>query len=629
MATKQFKAESKRLMELMINSIYTNNEIFLREILSNASDALDKLCYKALTENEIGMSRSDFEINIAVDKDARTITITDNGIGMTKEELESNLGTIARSGSLKFKEDMSEEDKKEDIDIIGQFGVGFYSAFMVSDEVTVTSRAYGEDAAWKWQSSGADGYSIAEAKKDTTGTEIVMHIKPDAEEEKYSNFLEEYTITSLVKKYSDYIRYPIKMEREKFRPKEGGEEGETESYREIETLNSMIPIWQRQKSEVTDDDYNAFYKEKFFDFEDPLLTIHQSAEGLVSYKALMFVPSKASYDFYTKEYKRGLQLYSSGVLIMDKCEDLLPEHFRFVRGVVDSPDLSLNISREMLQQNHQLKTIASNIERKLRNELLKLMSDNREKYENFYNAFGLQIKYGVLSDYGMHKEQLQDLLLFPSSDSDKLTSLAEYLTRMKDGQETIYYATGDNAQKISALPETERIREKGYEILYFTHEVDEFVAQTLMTYNEKPIKSIRGDDLGLETEDEKKKLEEKQEENKSLLDFAKETLGEEVEKVRLTDKLRSYPVCLTAEGPLSFEMERYLNTVQPDGDAKAQRVLEFNPEHPVFQKLQALQQDDPEAAKRTVKILYHQAELMAGLTIEDPTEYSSMIFDLL
>lgn len=633
MPKKEFQAESKRLLDLMINSIYTNKEIFLREIISNASDALDKLCYLALTDSSVGLSRNDFEINIYCDPEKRTLTITDNGIGMTKEELESNLGTIARSGSLQFKQNMQQtEGQNEDaIDIIGQFGVGFYSAFMVSDNVTVISRKYGENEAWKWESSGADGYTLTACEKDTIGTEIIMTIKADTDDDTYGQFLDQYNLAALVKKYSNYIRYPIKMERTKSRKKENSPEDkpEWESYTEVETLNSMIPIWQRNKNEVTEEELFAFYKEKFFDFEDPLKAIHVDAEGVVSYKALLFLPNKASYDYYTKDYKKGLQLYSSGVLIMDRCEDLIPEHFRFVRGIVDSPDLSLNISREMLQQTRQLKTIASNIEKKIRNELMKMLSNEREKYETFYKAFGLQLKYGILADYGQHKDQLQDLLLFPSSAGDKLTTLAEYLTRMKEDQKAIYYATGENAQRIANLPQAERIREKGYEILYFTEEVDEFVANTLSMYNEKPLKSISDDDPDLQTEAEQEELKKQEEQSKDLLSLMKDALDGAVKEVKISQKLRSHPVCLTASGPISFEMEKYLNQVQPDSAAKADRILEINPNHPIFQKLQQLQATDKATAEKYTKILYHQAELIAGLAIDDPVAYAELIFDLM
>ena len=632
MAKKQFKAESKRLLDLMINSIYTHKEIFLRELISNASDAIDKLCYIALSDGNVGLNRSDFKILITPDREKRILTVSDNGIGMDREDLESNLGVIARSGSLQFKNEMDKKAGEEDIDIIGQFGVGFYSAFMVSDKITVISKKYGADEAFKWQSSGVDGYTITACEKETQGTEIIMEIKKDTDDEDYSRFLEEHSLVSLVKKYSDYIRYPVEMEREKRRDKNEGVEGaepEWESYSELETLNSMVPIWQRNKSEVTDEDLNDFYKEKFFDFENPLKSIRVDAEGVISYKALLFIPAKASYDYFTKEYKKGLQLYSSGVLIMERCEELIPEHFRFVRGVVDSPDISLNISREMLQQTRQLKTIAANIEKKVRGELEKMLKNDRESYEKFYAAFGLQLKYGVMADYGANKDKLKDLLLFRSSEGDKLTSLAEYVSRMKEGQKSIYYAGGDSVQMISSLPQAERIREKGYEILYFTDEVDEFMAQTLGNYDEKPLRSVMNDDPDLNTEEEKKEHEKKEEENKDLLAFVKDALKDEVKDVKISQKLRSQPVCLTADGPLSFEMEKYLNQVQPEGNARAERVLELNPENPVFEKLKELQTADEEKAKEYAKVLYYQAELLAGLPISDPAAYSELVFKLM
>jgi len=629
MAKKQFKAESKRLMDLMINSIYTHKEIFLREIISNASDAVDKLCYLSLTDSNVGLNRSDFEIRIEADNDSRTLKIIDNGIGMTEKELEANLGTIAKSGSLQFKKDMDSGDKPDDIDIIGQFGVGFYSAFMVSDDVTVKTKAYGSDEAFEWKSSGTEGYTVSPCDKTDTGTEIIIKIKEDSEDEQYSRFLDEYQLVSLVKKYSDYVRYPIKMEREKRRPKEDAE-NEFESYTEVETLNSMVPIWQRNKNEVTQADYDSFYTEKFFDYEKPLITTHVDAEGVVSYKALMFVPSKASYDYYTKEYKKGLQLYSSGVLIMDICADLLPEHFRFVRGIVDSPDLSLNISRELLQHDRQLKVIATNIERKIKSELQKLLGADREKYEAFYKSFGLQLKYGVVAEYGAHKDTLKDLLLFASSDSDSLTTFAEYAARMKDDQKEIYYATGESAQKISALPQTERVKNKGYEILYFTEEVDEFAIQMMREYMDKPFKSIASSDLDIDTEDEKKEAEQKQEENKDLLSFIKESLGERITSATISHKLVSYPVCLSAGDQMSFEMEKYLNSFNADGEkAKADRILELNPNHEVFAKLQGLYTADQAKAKQYIDILYYQSMLIAGLPIENPAEYSELVFGLM
>ena len=632
MAKKQFKAESKRLLDMMINSIYTHKEIYLRELISNASDAIDKLCYLSLTDNNVGMSRDDFYIRIEVDKENRLLRISDNGIGMSKEDLESNLGVIARSGSLQFKNDIQEEQRDENIDIIGQFGVGFYSAFMVSDVVTVISKKYGEAESWKWTSSGVDGYTVTACEKDTTGTEITLEIKQDIEDEDYSRFLNEHTISSLIKKYSDYIRYPIRMEQEKHRDKNEGQEGkdpEWETYRELDTLNSMIPLWQRNKSDITDEDLNQFYQEKFFDYEKPVKTIRVDAEGMVSYKALLFVPAKASYDYYTKEYKKGLQLYSSGVLIMDKCEDMIPEYFRFVRGVVDSPDISLNVSREMLQQTRQVKTIATNIENKVRSELEKMLKEDRETYEKFWQAFGIQLKYGVVTDFGSHKDKLKDLLLFHSSAGDKLTSLAEYVERMKEEQKSIYYAAGDNIQLIASLPQTEFIREKGYEILYFTDEVDEFMAQALMQYNDKPLKSVNDDDPDLKTEDEKREIENQEKENKDLLDFVKDTLKDEIKEAKISGKLRNQPVCLTADGSLSFEMEKYLNQVQPDNKVHAERVLELNAEHPIFQKLKELQESDRTQAETYVKILYYQAELMAGLPINNPSSYSELVFGLM
>ena len=642
MPKKQFKAQSKRLLDLMINSVYTHKEIFLREILSNASDAVDKLCYKALTDEQVGMARSDFAIQITRDEEARTLTISDNGIGMSREELENNLGTIAKSGSFEFKQGLAEEDVPaaeegagKPVDVIGQFGVGFYSAFMVSDKVQVITKAYGSEEAFVWESEGADGYTISTCEKETVGTDVIMYIKPDSEDENYARFLQEYGVSSLVKKYSDYIRYPIKMEVERSRPverPEGADENtppEMESYMAVETLNSMVPIWQRNKKEVSAEDLNAFYTEKFHDFQDPVKAIQVDAEGAVSYKALLFVPAQASYDYYTKDYQRGLALYSSGVLIMEKCADLVSEHFRFVRGVVDSPDLSLNISRELLQHDRQLKGIAGNIERKIRNELLKLQKDERETYEKFYAQFGLQLKYGTLSNFGKEKDNLKDLLLFASSDSGKPTTLAEYRARMKEDQKDIYYATGESVKIIEALPQAERLREKGLEILYFTHEVDEFVAQTLLSYDEKPFKSVNRDDLGLESEEEKQATQRQEEESSDLLAFVKEAVGEVVKEVKLSHKLRSQPVCLTAGGGLSFEMEKYLSAIQPEGQAKAERILELNAEHPVFQRLKGLHGSDPEKAKSFANILYQQAVLMAGLPVEDPAAYSKLIFSLM
>ena len=565
MAKKEFKAESKRLLELMINSIYTHKEIFLREIISNASDAIDKLAYIALTDEKVGMSRSDFKIVVVPDKENRTLTVSDNGIGMTKEELEHNLGTIAQSGSFQFKKDLSDEDKtKSDTDVIGQFGVGFYSAFMVSDKITVISKAYGSDKAYKWESEGADGYTITECEKDSVGTDVIMHIKPDTEEEDYCEYLEEYGLEHLIKKYSDYIRYPIRMEvtksRQKEKPADAPEDykPEWEEYKEWETVNSMIPVWQKNKNEVTEQEYNDFYKQKFGDFEDPLCSISIAAEGVVSYKALLFIPAKAPYDYYTRDFEKGLQLYSSGVLIMDKCSDLLPEYFRFVRGVVDTPDVSLNISREMLQHDRQLKTISANIEKKIKARLVKMQAEEPEKYEKFWNAFGRQIKYGAAADYGMHKEQLFDLMMFNSSKEGKLTSFEQYVERMPEDQEYIYYAAGENENQLAKLPQTERILDKGYEIFWCTDDVDEFVMQFVGEYKGKKTKSVNDDDALPESEDEKKEAEQKTADNKEVLDFVKETLGNRIKEARVSRILKSHACCLTADGGVSIEMEKYM-----------------------------------------------------------------------
>lgn len=638
MAKKQFKAESKRLLDLMINSIYTHKEIFMREIISNASDAIDKLCYISLTDDKVGLSRSDFNILITADKENRTLTISDNGIGMTKEDMENNLGVIAKSGSFKFKSELAENEKNEDIDIIGQFGVGFYSAFMVSDKITVISKAYGEDSAFCWESEGADGYTITDAEKDSFGTDIIMHIKPDTDDEKFSDYLESYKIRSLIKKYSDYIRYPIKTEVDKTRTVETDEKDENgnpktkyESYTEIETINSMIPIWQKNKSEVSDEEAGEFYKEHFYDSENPCRVIRVNAEGAVSYKAMLFIPSKAPYGYFTKEYEKGLQLYASGVLIMDKCADLLPEHFRFVKGVVDSQNLSLNISRELLQHDKQLKTIATNLEKKIKSELKKMMTDNKEEYVKFYNAFGLQLKYGVVNDYGMHSEMLKDLLMFYSSIEKKLVSLSEYVERMPSEQKYIYFASGENVKMIDSLPQTEQIKDKGYEMLYMTDDVDEFAVQILGAYEEKQFKSINDNDLGLETEEEKKETEKQAEDNKALLDSIKESLGENVTKVIISHKLKSHPVCLSTEGPVTLEMEKYFASIPgaPE-DPKAMRVLEINPNHKVFDSLKnAFEKDDKEKIKKYSYILYNEAILIAGLPIEDPSALAEAISELM
>lgn len=627
MAKTEFKSESKRLLDLMINSIYTHKEIFLREIISNASDAIDKLCFISLTDDKVGMDRSDFKITIKADKENRILTITDNGIGMDKDDLENNLGTIASSGSYKFKNEM--EEKQDDIDIIGQFGVGFYSAFMVAKKITVNTKKYGCDTAYCWQSSGADGYTIDEISKDNAGTEIILEIKDNTDEENYDEFLEQYRIQGLVKKYSDYIRYPIEMDMTKSRVKEetkDSDKPEYEDYTETETLNSMVPIWQRRKQDVEQDEYDNFYKEKFMAMDKPLRTIVTSVEGVVTYKALLFIPSSAPYDYYTKEYKKGLQLYSSGVLIMENCEELLPEHFRFVRGIVDSADLSLNISREMLQHDRHLLTIAQNIEKKIKNELNAMLTNDRENYEKFFTAFGRQLKYGVVADYGMHKEGLQNLLMFYSSTEKKLVTLDEYVDRMKEEQKFIYFATGESAAAIDTLPQTELLRSKGFEILYCTEDVDEFVMQTLMQYKEKKFCSATNDDLGIDNDDNK---DEKKEENNALLTFVKETLGDKVAEVTASKKLVSHPVCLTAKGGISFEMEKYFNAVQPNSGMKAQRVLELNMNHSAVKTMASLIETDIEKAKKYAEVLYCQAILIAGFPLENPSEYTDLVCSLM
>ena len=634
MAKKQFKTESKRILDLMINSIYTHREIFLRELLSNASDAVDKLAYKALTDDGVGLGRSDFRIDLAIDKEARTLTVRDNGVGMTKEELESNLGVIARSGSLQFKQEMEEAG---DTDIIGQFGVGFYSAFMVADQVTVITKAYGSDTAYRWESSGADGYTIEETEKDTVGTDIILHIKEDGEEEQFSQYLAQRRIQRLVKKYSDYIRYPIIMdleqERMKERPEDAGEDykPEWETVIESTTLNSMVPLWQRKKKDVTEEEYTQFYQDKFSDYEAPLATVSVDAEGTVSYKALLFVPGRTPYDFYTREYEKGLQLYSSGVLIMDKCADLLPEHFRFVKGVVDTPDVSLNISRELLQHTRQLKVISSNLEKKIKAELSRLQKDDTEKYRQFWTAFGRNIKYGLVSDYGVHKDMLMDLVIFPTSHGDEPTSLAQYKERMQEEQEFIYYAVGEDANKLSKLPQAERILDKGYEILYLTEDVDEFCVQTIGEYEGKKLKSINDEDALPETEEEKKAAEEQTEENKDVLSFLKETLGDKIADARISRILKSHAVCMTADGPVSLEMEKYFK--RNGGEAMpgmtAQRVLELNSEAPAFAALKRAVAEDRELAAKYAELLYCQALLIADLPLEDPAGYADLVCGLM
>lgn len=634
MKMKQFKAESKRLLDLMINSIYTHKEIFLRELISNASDAIDKLYYHALSDGTTGLNRDDFSIELSIDKDNRTLTITDNGCGMTKEELENNLGVIAKSGSLAFKQ---ENEAKEDIDIIGQFGVGFYSAFMVASNVKVYSRAYGSDEAYVWESNGAEGYTVEPCEKESNGTQIVLTIKEDTEDEKYSEFLESYRIQELVRKYSDYIRYPIRMEVEKTRMKEKaeGEEPdeekapEYETYTEIETLNSMVPIWRKNKNELTDEDYNSFYKEKFFDYSDPLKVIHTYTEGAATYHALLFIPAKAPYNYYTRDYEKGLKLYASGVLIMDSCKDLLPDHFSFVKGLVDSEDLSLNISREMLQHDRQLKVIASRLEKKIKSELLSMLKNDREKYEEFFKNFGLQLKYGVYNGFGANKELLQDLLLFYSSSEQKLVTLEEYVSRMKEDQKYIYYAGGESREQIEKLPQTELVKEKGYEILYLTDDVDEFALQMMHDYNEKEFKSVSASDLDLESEEEKKEFEKQAEENKDLLTFMKDALDGKVKAVVLSKRLKSHPVCLSNEGMLSIEMEKILNAMPNDQKVKAERVLEINASHPIFEKLAKLYAEDQEKLKTYAQLLYTQAELIEGMPVEDPVAFSNAVCELM
>lgn len=631
MGTKEFKAESKRLLDLMINSIYTNKEIFLRELISNASDAIDKLYYKSLTDSNIKLSKEDFKIQIDVNKEKRTITITDNGIGMTENELETNLGTIAKSGSLAFKE---ENEKKEEIDIIGQFGVGFYSAFMVSKEVQVYSKAYGEEKAYCWKSKGVEGYEIEECEKQDVGTQIILFLKDDTEEENYSTFLDDYTIKNIVKKYSDYIRVPIKMEVEHQRPKEkssnDSEENKTEyeKYFENETLNSMVPIWKKNKADIKKEEYNSFYTDKFGDFEEPAKIIHTSMEGNVSYNALLFIPSRMPYDFYTKDFEKGLQLYSNGVLIMDKCSELLPDYFSFVKGLVDSQDLSLNISREMLQHDRQLKIIAKSIEKKIKTELENMLKLNREEYEKFFKVFGNQLKYGIYSDYGMNKDNLQDLILFYSSTEKKPVTLSEYVGRMKEGQDKIYYAAGESVDKIDMLPQVEGVKDKGYEILYLTDDIDEFVIQVIFNYEQKQFTNVCANNLDLDSKEEKEKLQKVNEENKDMFAIMKEAITD-VQGVRFTHKLKNHPVCLTSEGAISVEMEKTLNAMPNNQNVKAQTILEINENHPIAEKIKNLYNTDKEELKKYSKILYNGARLIEGLNIENPTEFSNMICDII
>ena len=617
-------------MDLMINSIYTHKEIFLRELISNASDAIDKLYYRTLEDGATGLSREDFFIRIDLNKDARTLTITDNGVGMTQEELDNNLGVIAKSGSLQFKQ---EAEQKEDVDIIGQFGVGFYSAFMVSDKVTVESRAFGSDTAWKWESEGVDGYEITPCGKADRGTVITLHLKPDTEDERYSEFLEQYRIQGLVKKYSDYIRYPIRMEMVHTHLKEGtgvdGKEPEYESHTQLETLNSMVPIWKKAKSEVTDQELNAFYKEKFFDWQDPLKVIRTSTEGAATYTALLFLPKSAPMDYYTREYEKGLQLYASGVLIMEKCPDLLPDCFSFVRGLVDSQDLSLNISREMLQHDRQLKLIAGRLEKKIASELQSMLNNDREKYEEFWKSFGLQLKYGMYDNYGAKKDELKDLVLFTSSQEEKLVTLKEYAGRMKPDQPAIYYGCGESVQRILSLPQAEAVLGKGYEILCLTDNVDEFALKMLGKYEDKEFRNISADNLDLESDEAKEQAKKLAEEHKDLLAALKDALGDKVKEVKLSSQLKSHAVCITTDGMISTEMEKVLNAMPAREKIKAQRVLEVNPEHPVFQKLEALKDSDPERLKLYAELLYDQALLVEGIALEDPADFAQKLCQIM
>ena len=630
MAMKEFQAESKRLLDLMINSIYTHKEIFLRELISNASDAIDKLYYRTLEDGATGLSREDFSIQLAVDKEARTLSISDNGIGMTQEELDNNLGVIARSGSLQFKQ---EAEKKDEVDIIGQFGVGFYSAFMVSSRVTVDTKAFGSDEAWHWESTGLDGYEITPGAKADRGTTITLYLKEDSEDENYSEFLDQFRLQDLVKKYSDYIRYPIRMEVSHTHVKEGtgvdGKDPEYETHTEVETLNSMTPIWKKAKSEITDEEMNAFYKEKFYDWQDPLKVIRTSTEGAATYTALLFIPSHAPMDYYTREYEKGLQLYASGVLIMDKCADLLPDCFSFVKGLVDSQDLSLNISREMLQHDRQLKLIASRLEKKIASELQSMLNNDREKYEQFWKAFGLQMKYGLYDNYGAKKDELKDLVLFTSSAEKKLTSLKEYVSRMKPEQKYIYYGCGETVERVLSLPQAETLQEKGFEMLCLTDNVDEFALRMLMKYDDKEFRNISSDDLELESTEEKEKVKELAEENKDMLAFVKESLGDKVKDVRLSGKLKSHAVCITTDGMISTEMEKVLNAMPAQEKIKAQRVLEINGEHPIFQRLQELYAKDKDRLKLYAEVLYDQALLIEGISLEDPSDFSQKLCQLL
>lgn len=622
---KEFKAESKKLLDLMINSIYTNKEIFLRELISNASDAIDKLYYKSLTDDSITINRDDFCIKIDIDKDDRKIVITDNGIGMTKEELENNLGTIAKSGSLAFKE----ENKSTDIDIIGQFGVGFYSAFMVSEKIKVESRAFGSDEAWVWKSEGADGYEIKKGKREEVGTKITLKLKKDTEEEKYSEFLDGYRIQGIIKKYSDYIRYPIKMMLEESNLKEGTD-NEYETTMVERVVNSMVPLWKKKKQDITEEEYNEFYSNKFFDYDKPIKTIHTSVEGNVSYNALLYIPSHLPYDFYTKEYEKGLELYSSGVMIMEKCSDLLPDYFSFVKGLVDTEDVSLNISREILQQNSKVKVIAKSIEKKIKKELEAMLKDDREVYENFFKTFGMQIKFGIYADYGMHKDELKDLIMFYSSTEKKLVTLDEYVSRMKEGQDNIYYACGENINKVDNMPQVEMVKDKGYEILYLTEYVDEFALQALTTYNAKKFVNVSSEDIKLDTEEEKEALEKTNKEFSGMFDIMKKVLeNNSITDIKFTNRLKKHPVCLTTEGDISVEMQKVLNALPNDSKVNAKMVLEINSNHPISNKLKNLYDTDKESLEKYTKILYSQARLIEGLPIDNPMEISNLVCEIM
>ena len=625
MAKKQFKAESKKLLDMMIHSIYTNKDIFLRELISNASDALDKLYYNSLTENVSGLTRDDYKIEIAADKDARTLTVSDNGCGMSEKELEQNLGTIAKSGSLDFKDGL---DSKSEVEIIGQFGVGFYSAFMVADRVTVVSKVHGSDEAFKWESAGVDGYTVTPCEKETAGTSVTLYLKADTDDEKYSRYLDSYKIREIVSKYSDYIRYPIMMETETERLKEGSED-EFETVVEPTQLNSMVPLWRKNKNEITKEEYDTFYTSKFYDYEPPLHTIHSKTEGQISYDALLYIPAHASYDYYTKEFEKGLQLYTNGVLIMDKCSDLLPDYFSFVKGLVDSADLTLNISRETLQQDHLLKIIEKNLEKKIKRELEKLLQDNREDYEKFYKAFGLQLKFGVYNGFGVNKETLQDLLMFYSSSEQKLVTFKEYVSRMPEEQKTIYYACGETTDKIDMLPQAESVKAKGYEVLYCTDDVDEFAIQMLRDYDGKRFTNICASALDLDTEDEKQQVAQDNEDAKDLLALMEDALDGAVDTVRFTGKLQKYPVCLTSEGELSLEMEKVLDQMPNSTGVKATLALEINRNHPIAETLRGLYGKDDEKLKKYAQILYAQACLISGKPLDNPAQLSELICELM